>query len=293
MLAAAASLVAVAGWRPLALITVAFFFLIHSVTGNTAYLRSDSMALCFSVWAVVLASRARSSRAIFVVGALCASAVAAKQSFVSATVACGIHVLMTAPRRTVAFIAGGAVVTIVLACVATAYWGTDFWFAVTIPMTDYPRSMIGFFEHWGMMFMQPLFLFLVATALPLTVAALAHGHIAGWASPFLPYALVSWTVQTWVMTGVGGRESQPHRARAGNVVVDRRCRPRVRGRPSCRPDTNGRPCRPAHLPRARAPKSGRIDVLLHESAPDPRSTSVRAATSRRRCVRWAWIMAVC
>ena len=76
MLTAAASLLFVAGrgQLPTALIALAAFFLIRAVTDNTAYLRSDALALCLSVWAVALVMRARSARAAAAVGALCALA---------------------------------------------------------------------------------------------------------------------------------------------------------------------------------------------------------------------------
>jgi hypothetical protein len=204
MLLAAASVLAVAppGHRAVAIGAIAVFFLIRPVTGNTAYLRSDAMALCASAWAVVLAARIRSRRGALATGVLCAVAVAAKQSFLAAGVACAITLLVRAPRRLGAFVLGGAAVGAALAAAATAAWGRDFWLAVTIPATDYPRDFESFFFHWHLMFVQPIFVLLVATALVVTVTGVATRRRA-LALPFLAYALVAWAVQTWVLTGVG------------------------------------------------------------------------------------------
>ncbi len=205
MALAAASLIAVAGRHAgaLAVAALGIFFLIHSVTGNTAYLRSDSMALCFSVWAVVITSRASSRRALLAAGALCALAVAAKQAMFSATLACGLYLLFANRRGLVPFVAAGAVVAAVLGVVATLVWGTDFWLTVTVPLTDYPRSWTGFDVHWSMMFAQPIFRGLLATAAVAIGATAARRDRAAVATPLLPYMLVSWAVQTSVMTGIG------------------------------------------------------------------------------------------
>jgi hypothetical protein len=234
MVAAAATLLVVAGrgQRATAVIAVAAFFLIRSVTGDTAYLRSDSMALCWSAWAVVLAARARAPRAVLATGALCALAVAAKQSFLAAPVACAAYYLLTDRRRLGWLVLGGAVVGAACGLAAWAYWGNGFWLAVTIPVTDYPRDIESFFVHWHMMFVQPIFVFLLATATVVTAAAIARERGAALATPFFAYMLFSWTLQTWVMTGIGAENHnliEPVLATLlWIVVVARRSRETVR-----------------------------------------------------------------
>jgi hypothetical protein len=205
MIAAAASLLVVAGrgHRAMAAIAIAVFFLIHSVTGNTAYLRSDSMALCFSVWAVVLAARARSTRAVVATGILCALAVAAKQSFLAAPVVCFLYFVLRSRKDAAVLAVAGATSGAALALAAWAYWGTDFWIAVTIPMTDYPRDIESFFHHWHMMFAQPVFLVLIAAAVVVTLAAMIGDRRGLFTTPFFPYLIITWAFQTWVMTGIG------------------------------------------------------------------------------------------
>jgi len=202
---AAATLLAVAerGHRATAVTAVAVFFLVHAVTGNTAYLRSDSMALCWSVWAVVTAARARSRSAVATAGVLGALAIAAKQSFLAAGITCLLHFASRDHRDARAFLLAGGAVGAVLGLAAWAYWGNDFWFAVTIPLTDYPRDIESFWVHWRMMFAQPLFLFILATAAVASAAACATDGWRVFAAPYLPYALVSWALQTSVMTGIG------------------------------------------------------------------------------------------
>lgn len=205
MILAAATLLVVAahGHRATAVIAVAVFFLINAVTGNTAYLRSDSMALCWSVWAVVTAARARSRSTAVAAGVLCALAIAAKQSFLAAGLTCFLHFATRDRRDALAFLIAGGAVGATLGLAAWAYWGSDFWFAVTIPLTDYPRAIESFYWHWHMMFAQPLFLFILAAAVVATATAVATDGWRVFAQPFLPYVLVAWTLQTGVMTGIG------------------------------------------------------------------------------------------
>jgi hypothetical protein len=173
------------------------------VTGNTAYFRSDGMALCFAVWSVVVMARADTRRRVATAGVLAALAVSAKQSFLAAGIACLLHVALRRPRDLVAFLLSGLAVGVVLGAAATAYFGTDFWFAVTIPLSDYPRDIESYWVHIHMMLAQPLVLFTLGAGLVATVVGLVRKDRRALATPFLVYALVAWTLQNGVMTGVG------------------------------------------------------------------------------------------
>ncbi len=196
---AASSLLFIAapGHRATAVTAFAVFFLLHAVTANTVYLRSDGLALCTSVWAIVTTARARSRAGVAAAGALAAMAVAGKQSFLAAGLVAFVFIALRRPRDLLTFVASGLTVGLGLAAAATAVWGTDFWFAVTIPLTDYPRAMDSFWSHERMMFAQPIFVCIVGTAI---VTLLATRRLA---APYLPYALVAWALQTAVMTGIG------------------------------------------------------------------------------------------
>src|SRR6266404_3765463 len=221
MIAAAASLAFVAGRRdlPTALIAIAAFFLIHSTTDNTAYVRSDALALCFSAWAVALVMRARTHHAAAACGALCALGFVAKQSYVAVSVACFLYLVATDVRRASWLVLGGVATGAACAAAASAYWGNGFWLAVTIPMTDYPRDMEACFLHWRMMMAQPVFRAIGGIAIAATAASLvewrraaraaddahprAYTSRVAIASSFLPYALIAWAAGGWVSTGVG------------------------------------------------------------------------------------------
>jgi len=207
MAGSAASLFAVARRRahvPLALIAVAVFFLMRPVTGNTAYLRSDSTALFFSVWGVVCAARVSSrSRSVIVPALLCTAGFAAKQSFVAAGGACFVYFLLRERQRAAVFLAAASACAGVLALAAWWYWGDGFWLAVTIPMTDYPRDWDSFVVHWHLMLQQPVFVLLVIVAAGVLVSVIyeAPGLVSG--SPYFAYAVFAWAAQTWVLTGIG------------------------------------------------------------------------------------------
>jgi MFS family permease len=205
MFGAAAALLGAAGPRrgALALLAIGTFFLIRPVTLTTAYLRSDGMAVCCAAWAVVVAWRSHSRGGAAAAGALCALAAAAKQSFLAPGIACLLWFALAQRRRLGAFLLGGIATGAALALAATAYWGTKFWIAMTIPVTDYPRDMESFFIHWRMMFAQPVFVVLVGGALIVTAALLVARPREALATPFLLYVLFAWPLQTWVMTGIG------------------------------------------------------------------------------------------
>ncbi|HEY2385433.1 MAG TPA: hypothetical protein VGK30_00610 [Candidatus Binatia bacterium] len=205
MSGAAMALCAAAGRRRggLALLAIAAFFLIRPVTLNTTYLRSDSLALCCAAWAVVVAWRSRGSGGAAAAGMLCALAAAAKQSYLAPGAACLLWLALAQRRRLPAFLAGGVTTGLALAAAATAYWGTKFWVAMTVPLTDYPRDIESFFIHWRMMFAQPIFVLLIATAIVVAAAIVVTRPRAALATPFLLYASFAWALQTWVMTGIG------------------------------------------------------------------------------------------
>ncbi len=205
MVAGAASLLAVAGPRrgAVAALAMATFFLIRPVTLTTAYLRSDGLAVCCAAWATVIAWRSRTRGGAAAAGVLCALSAAAKQSFLASGAACLLWFALAHRDRLGPFMAGGVTAGLVLAVAATARWGTKFWIAMTIPVTDYPRDLESFLLHWRMMFAQPLFDLLLCVALLVTVAGLATRRHPALATPFLLYALLAWMLQTWVTTGIG------------------------------------------------------------------------------------------
>ena len=200
--AAALPFAAGARGRAVGILAAAVFFLIRPVTGTTAYLRSDGLAVCCAVWAVVVVWRTTSRRGAAAAGVLCALAVAAKQSYLAPALAGFVWLALEQRHRLAALLAGGTVAGAVLALAATVYWGLHFWIAMTIPVTDYPRDIPAFFLHWRMMFVQPLFLLLLALALLLAVAPRPRRQRL-LATPFFVYALLAWTLQTWVTTGIG------------------------------------------------------------------------------------------
>ena len=205
MALAAVALFAVAerGHRATAALMVGAFLLIHAVTGNIAYLRSDSLGIACSVWAVVVVARARARRDVALAAVLAALAVAGKQSFLAAGLVCTATVALRRPRDLLPFLAAGFAVGIVLGVAATLRFGVDFWFAVTIPLSDYPRDWEGYRVHREMMLAQPVFLWIAAAGVVATVAAVVRRQWRLLLAPYLPYALLSWGLQGAVMTGVG------------------------------------------------------------------------------------------
>jgi len=182
------------------------FFLIHPVVLNTVYQRSDPAALFLSVIAVMSCVRAlEGPRRAALTGALCVLAVATKQSYVAALLACGLYLLVHDRRATVVFATAALAVGALLAAVASYRWGRGFWFCILLPATNYPRQWDGFVVYWQQMAAQPVFLFIVAAALISSYRAACARSPSSLVteSPYFLYMLMSWVTQTIVLTGAG------------------------------------------------------------------------------------------
>ncbi len=207
MLIAAASVFAISrprDWLGAPLIAMALFFLIRPVTGNTAYLRSDSAGLFFSVAAVVILARPPSMRTAVLAGLSCALALACKQSFLAATVTCGLYLLMRSPRLALGFVAAELALGGLLAATATLVWGNGFWDCVLLAATHYPRDWPSFVVHWQDMLKQPIFTWILLMVALTSLAAIVRSPTAPFrATPYLLYVLGSFATQSSVLSGIG------------------------------------------------------------------------------------------
>ena len=244
MLAAAAAMLALGlrhGQAPLAVAFVGLFFLVPTVTGNTAYLRSDNLALAFAAWAVVTAAAtlpgrggeaavalparrgpaavalparagtgadafARRGRAAAGAGVLAALAIAGKQSFTAPAVAGFVGLLLHDRRLALRFAVAGAVTGAVLALAASLMWGRGFWFCMALPLTSYPRQWGSVWQRVSFVLAQPVVLYLLALAgvgLILTATRRAWTPVRALLGLYMAAA---WALQMGVMTGIGAAE---------------------------------------------------------------------------------------
>ena len=207
MLAAAAAALVVGRRRgrlaPAAL-ACGWFFLLWPTLVHTAYLRSDSLALALSAWAVICIDRG--GRRADVLGALlAAAAVAAKQSYVAAALACVAWLLLVDRRRALRFAVtcGGLLAAGALA--ATLAWGHGFWFStVVVPSVG---SFAGLPSAVADAVRQPAFVLLVALSLWADVLVLRReGTAALRRSPFALYAIASLAVLALTVFKAGASE---------------------------------------------------------------------------------------
>ena len=166
MLGAAASLLGAGGGRRLIpWLAFACFFSFWPVVSNTAFAKSDPLALCLSAWAVVAVAHSRGSAARVVLAALlCSLAIATKQSYVAAPAACLLYLAMSDTRGAWVFALSFSVVSLAMAGAASWIWGQGFWFSVLVS----PRNPVLASNAWavsGDMLRQPLFGFLACVSL--------------------------------------------------------------------------------------------------------------------------------
>lgn len=133
MLAAAASLFVVDIRHRnllLSLIAISVFFGVWPVLQNTVFLKTDTLALCLAVFAVVTAHNFRGHIAAPVASAaLAILAISSKQYFVASGATCAIFYLLNDRRQFFIFLFSSVLfVTIFLTIVSTC-WGNGFWFS--------------------------------------------------------------------------------------------------------------------------------------------------------------------
>jgi len=181
-----------------------WFFLLWPALVHTAYLRSDSLALMLSAWAVVCVDRG-GRRALVLGAVLAALAVAAKQSYVAAALACGAWLAFTDRKGARIFAAVFAGLLAAGAFAATLAWGRGFWFSVVVApsvgaFSGLPSAVV---DAVG----QPAFVLLVVLSLWADALVLRRdGAAALRRSPFGLYALASLAVLLLTVGKAGANE---------------------------------------------------------------------------------------
>jgi len=195
MIAASGALFAVSNIRRLWVLPVlgiSVFFCFPSVISNSAFLKNDTLALCLSAWAVVAVSRTGTARWAHLIAALLSVlALATKQSYGAAFLACACYLLVQHRAKVIEFGAVWLSSLLTLCAIAHFVWGDGFWFStVTAPANPInwgqTRRLIAMFLG------QPVFGIL--TLIAVTSAAtgfMEKDTTKPTASPFFLYALFS------------------------------------------------------------------------------------------------------
>lgn len=186
MVLAATAVLAV---RPRAKVTVPLmaasaFLMVSTVAANTAFLKNDSLALCFSVWAVVIASMSDRWRpAAYWAALLCILAFASKQSYLPASLACLIFL-----RRDPRFVLSWALMLATGLALSMSLWGGGFWFSV-FSAPQNPISLERQAHLWGEMLRDSAFGAIIVVG---CIGLYRSGSSNLGRHPFGHYALFSW-----------------------------------------------------------------------------------------------------
>jgi hypothetical protein len=162
------------------------------VTSNTVFLKTDGMALCFAALAVVTAAGAASVRNIIVASLLCTLALATKQSYVAATIACFAYFFVARRRAGVLFMASFLLMAAVVFGGGYLAWGDGFRYSVAEAVRQ-PFLWAHFRQIAIQMARQPLFVVVFGSSL-VGLAAAMFRPAQFRASPYGYYALASWLV---------------------------------------------------------------------------------------------------
>lgn len=138
------------------LLGFSLYFSIWPVISNTAFLKNDSLALFFSVYAIVIIYRFNSSLSIAWASLFCVLAVLSKQSYVSATITCCIYLFLSNRTQFLIFLTSISILAAIVVLIAAIFWGTGFWFS-TVSALQHPISLQQGISLWRQMFSQPSF----------------------------------------------------------------------------------------------------------------------------------------
>ncbi len=174
-------------------IGLSLYFLVWPVTSNTAIMKNDSAALFFSALAVIIVARGTGTAWRIVLAAFfCALALASKQSYGAATVACFVFFLLNRRNAAWVFLASFSVFFAVFFIGGYWVWGEGFWFSI-IGAVQQPMAWDHFSDVLGKICRQPLFVVVFGSfAVGVFFDLFRTGQFPR--SPYGCYGLVSWGV---------------------------------------------------------------------------------------------------
>jgi len=194
-----------------AALAAAAFLALWPVSLNAAFLKNDPLALLCAAGAVVLVARGtarlragavpgesppapQATLPVLAPAVLCVAAVMAKQTYVAASAACALHLLLAHPRSGRRFLLVLAACGAASALVASAVWGDGFWFC-TLSAARHPLSLDTASAVLGFLARQPLLWVVTACAAAGLAAVMStRGRAALSRSPFPLYLLASCVV---------------------------------------------------------------------------------------------------
>ena len=188
----------------LSFVAFALFFVFWPVTKNTVYLKTDTLALFLSVFAVVVAHNFRTPFWAPVLSAiLCVLAVATKQYFVAAGVTCAVFYLLSNPRNFIIFAVVSLLSTLLFIVVVMTCWGEGFWFS-TFGVLRNEMSFDRGFKIFSWMYSQPLVWFLLILTVVLSWQAIKHNAREVFRdTPYFMFVLASAAVVLIIIWRVG------------------------------------------------------------------------------------------
>ena len=180
---------------PVAFFAFGIYFSFYPVVSNTAFLKCDPLALCFSAIALVVIYNFRDQRwAPIVASLMCILSLATKQSYISAAVAITVYLALTRRRQLVLFLGASAVFSILFVLFANSVWGEGFWFSTVTALRQEMSFQHGM-DILGKMYHQPTFIGLLALTGLVTYGSYQQRKIDIFReSPYLLFVLASMTV---------------------------------------------------------------------------------------------------
>lgn len=206
MFAAASALFLIPGKKTFLIFSIlgfSLYFSIWTVVSNTSFLKNDSLALFFSIYAIVIIYRCNSSLSVVWASLFCILAVLSKQSYISAVITCFIYLLLSNRTHFFIFLASILILTAIVISIAAGLWGAGFWFS-TISALQHPVSLNQGINLWKQMFRQPSFwsinIFFLLTLIPYFKKN-AREMLQD--APFFLYSIVTFLILTITIGKIG------------------------------------------------------------------------------------------
>jgi hypothetical protein len=182
-----------------------WIFLLPVTVQNAAYLKPDTLALLFSLLAIVLLDGGEGEYPrICLAAVLGFLAFTVKQSSISATCACFLFLCCQNRKKATLFAALTCCLYGGFAVFAQIVWGSGYWFSVYLSLMRHPVLLDNVLRMWVAMLREPLFALLVlVTALSVFEALRFDGIVVFRKSPYLSYLILATLVLLFTVGKVG------------------------------------------------------------------------------------------
>jgi len=174
------------------LLSISCFFLFRPIVFEGAYLKNDSMALFFSVWAIIMADKHRVDKiSIFLTALFCLLSFVTKQSYISVSITCLIYFCLKSKHKCFYFTFYLMSLFSLFFIFAQIFWGEGFWLSIFF----IPKNILNikyFIIMLKSVFSEPVFVFIFFLCISsFLITIKRQGVVIFKQSPYSLYIIIS------------------------------------------------------------------------------------------------------